>query len=344
MLNRAGEPHATWLRAIADQAITEWSLIRSLNEASLRQDTQALLQTMNGLPSVVASSFEGNGLGEFILYEPFLTSARRAFYDTLVDSKCLITANGVPSVADGSSPANCAIALALFNHLGINATGSRLSGQSAGALFEEGCAQFLRQTFLNLGNIRSGDWQILRNRAITEFYQYEHLATLAELASDNVELASAMVSDYLVKPDVVVVRNPVSERQLRFAANGSMDLHSPLRASNGGKPLLHASVSCKWTIRSDRSQNTRSEALSLVRNRKGPLPHIVAITAEPLPDRIASIALGTGDMDCVYHIALPELQQAVREVGSAASRKALATMVSGKLLRDISDLPLDLCI
>ncbi len=278
------------------------------------------------------------------MYEPFLTTARRAFYDTLVDSKCLITANGVPSVADGSSSSSRAIALALFKRLDIKATGSRLSGQSAGALFEEACAQFLRQTFLNLGNIRPGGWQISRNRSITEFYQYEHLATLAALADANVELASAMVSDYLVKPDVVVVRNPVSERQLRFAANGTMNLHSPLRASNGGKPLLHASVSCKWTIRSDRSQNTRSEALSLVRNRKGPLPHIVAITAEPLPDRIASIALGTGDMDCVYHIALPELQQAVREVGSAASRKALATMVSGKLLRDIADLPLDLCI
>jgi len=153
-----------------------------------------------------------------------------------------------------------------------------------------------------------------------------------------------MVSDYLVKPDVVVVRNPVAERQLRFAADGTTGLHSPLRASNGGKPLLHASVSCKWTIRSDRSQNTRSEALSLARNRKGPLPHIVAITAEPLPDRIASIALGTGDMDCVYHIALPELERAVRDVGSPASRKSLATMVSGKLLRDITDLPLDLCI
>ena len=58
--------------------------------------------------------------------------------------------------------------------------------------------------------------------------------------------------------------------------------------------FLHASISCKWTIRSDRSQNTRTEALNLIRNRKGPLPHIVAVTAEPLPTRIASLALGTG--------------------------------------------------
>ena len=237
--------------------------------------------------------------------EPFLTTARQAFYDFLVDNECLTTANGVPSIADGSSPPSRAIAVALFNNLGINAVGGRLPGQRAGALFEEACARFLRQTFLNLGSIRPGDWQIMRNTAITEFYQYEHLATLAELANDNVELAAAMVSDYLVKPDVVVVRGPVSEDQLRSAADGTIGLYSPLRASNGGKPLLHASVSCKWTIRSDRSQNTRSEALSLVRNRKGPLPHIVAVTAEPLPDRIASIALGTGDMDCVITSPCP---------------------------------------
>ena len=304
---------------------------------------------------------------------PFLASARQAFYDSLVTNKCLITANGVPSIADGDSRISCAIAVALFNNLGVNTVGDRLPGQRAGVLFEEACAQFLRQTFPNLGSIRPGDWHIMRNTEITEFYQYEHLRTLAELAADNLELASAMVSDYLVKPDVVIAREAISDEFLRFAVDSTIKVRSPLRASNGGKRLLHASVSCKWTIRSDRSQNTRSEALSLVRNRKGPLPHVVAITAEPLPDRISSIALGTGDMDCIYHIALPELEQAMAEVASsdsekleravaegasaacrrrlarfqessANSQKSLTTMVSGKLLRDIADLPLDLCI
>lgn len=276
--------------------------------------------------------------------ESLLTTARLAFYAFLVDNNCLVTAGDVPSIADGSSASSRAIAAALFNNLGLNAVGNRLSGQRAGALFEEACAQFLMQTFPNLGNIRPGCWQILRKVPITQFEQYEHLSTLAELANDSIELAAAMVSDYLVEPDVVIARQPVSERKLDSIAGGSIGRRSPLRASNGGKPILHASVSCKWTIRSDRSQNTRSEALSLVRNRKGPLPHIVAITAEPLPQRIASIALGTGDMDCVYHIALPELEQAVNAAGSPAAQKSLATMLSGKLLRDITDLPLDLAI
>jgi hypothetical protein len=59
---------------------------------------------------------------------------------------------------------------------------------------------------------------------------------------------------------------------------------------------------------------------------------------------LASLALGTGDLDFVYHIALPELLAAVKRHGSADSRESLEIMIAGKRLRDISDLPLDLAI
>ena len=35
-------------------------------------------------------------------------------------------------------------------------------------------------------------------------------------------------------------------------------------------------------MRSDRAQYSRTEALNLIRNRKGRLPHIVVVTGEPL--------------------------------------------------------------
>jgi hypothetical protein len=117
-----------------------------------------------------------------------------------------------------------------------------------------------------------------------------------------------------------------------------------LRATNGGLPLIHASVSCKLTLRSDRAQNARSEALNLIRNRKGHAPHIAVVTAEPLPSRLSSLALGTGDIDCVYHFALPELQRAVDAEGNEDSCESLKIMVEGKRLRDIADLPLDLAV
>jgi hypothetical protein len=84
--------------------------------------------------------------------------------------------------------------------------------------------------------------------------------------------------------------------------------------------------------------------LNLIRNRKGRVPHISVVTGEPLPSRLASLALGTGDIDCVYHFALPELIRAVTELGSDDSANLVKIMVDGKRLKDISDLPLDLAV
>jgi hypothetical protein len=84
--------------------------------------------------------------------------------------------------------------------------------------------------------------------------------------------------------------------------------------------------------------------LNLIRNRKGRLPHIVVVTGEPTPTRISSLALGTGDIDCVYHFALPELMDVVSRVGDQSGNEMLQMMVEGRRLRDISDLPFDLAV
>jgi len=108
--------------------------------------------------------------------------------------------------------------------------------------------------------------------------------------------------------------------------------------------VVASPATTRWTIRSDRAQNTRTEALNVLRNRKGHTPHIVAVTAEPLPTRIAALALGTGDIDCVYHIALPELEDAIAAVNNSEQADMLHTLIQGRRLRDLSDLPLDLVI
>lgn len=94
-------------------------------------------------------------------------------------------------------------------------------------------------------------------------------------------------------------------------------------------------------MRSDRAQNSRTEALNMIRNRKGALPHIVVVTAEPLSSRIASIALGTGDIDCVYHVCLYELEKVVNKIGGE-SKALLDTLTKGNRLKDIFDLLFDL--
>jgi len=81
-----------------------------------------------------------------------------------------------------------------------------------------------------------------------------------------------------------------------------------------------------------------------MRNRKGHTPHIVIVTGEPVPSRIASLALGTGDIDCVYHFALHELIKSVKQTGDETATELLEMMTDGRRLRDISDLPFDLAV
>jgi len=57
-----------------------------------------------------------------------------------------------------------------------------------------------------------------------------------------------------------------------------------------------------------------------------------------------SLALGTGDVDFVYHAALPELREALSAIGNEDQLDMLNTIVQGRRLRDISDLVLDLLI
>lgn len=63
-----------------------------------------------------------------------------------------------------------------------------------------------------------------------------------------------------------------------------------------------------------------------------------------MPSRIASIALGTGDVDCVYHFALKELEEAIETIGAEDSAELIDNMIRGNRLKDISDLPLDLAV
>lgn len=68
-------------------------------------------------------------------------------------------------------------------------------------------------------------------------------------------------SDYTITPDIVVVRDSENDSAINAAAllvDDSVITLASLRKKNGGLPLLHASISCTWTIRSDRAQNARS--------------------------------------------------------------------------------------
>lgn len=290
--------------------------------------------------------------------DALIAKARYEFHKKLFDSNTLtLTANGIASNADTSSRGSRAISKRIIEimtgeqHHIVHSV-NKISGQTLGKQFEVVTMDFLRETFPKLQKLRPGDWMILQlgnnNKLKTsDFAQYEHLAYLNALTANNAQLAAFLGNDYLVAPDVVIYRELYSDHEInsdQYIVDDEVGKMADIRRSNGGKPLLHASISAKFTMRSDRAQNSRTEALNLIRNRKGHLPHIVVVTAEPMPNRLASLALGTGDIDCVYHFALYELIRSVQEVGSEDAIESLETLVQGKRLKDISDLPLDLAV
>lgn len=278
--------------------------------------------------------------------EAWLSAARRRFHADCLAGPITVT-NGVPSIADVSNRPSRDIAAALVAKIGASkVVAAKPAGQSSGTMFETACQQFLSETLVQLQHLRPGRLTVARGRAISQFDQYHHLDDLQTLADASRELKTLLGTDYLIKPDVVVIREAETDSAINQTAHlvdDTVARRSPLRSANGARATLHASISCKLTIRSDRVQNTRSEALNLIRNRKGRLPHIAAVTAEPTPSRIAAIALGTGDIDCVYHFALPELLEVLREQ-ERETLELVETMIEGQRLRDIADLPLDLVI
>lgn len=256
--------------------------------------------------------------------------------------------------ADIHSKASVAIAGSLARRLGCGDEEVDISPQEAGSRFSLFTSEFIQGAFALLEHLRPGKWAFSVSQAkpgIAAFDQYEHLYEITKMIGQSKELASSLGMDYLITPDITVSREPLEDEEINISTHivNSEDefaSRTPLRAANLTPPRgsLLATVSCKWTIRSDRAQNTRTEALNLIRNRKGGTPKITVVVMEPLPTRIASIALGTGDIDCAYHAALNELVESVAEYGDEGQLDMMNTMVNGRRLRDISDLPFDLII
>lgn len=281
-----------------------------------------------------------------------ITTARKNYHQELLSNGVLtVDTRGIPSNADSSSKLSISIARGIADQLMVEVR-EKIVGQTSGAKFEQINMQFLSETFPKLQNLRPGKWHIVKlgNRnamKTSSFSQYEHLEYLSQLTHNDARLAASMGNDYMVAPDVVIYRETETDEVINehtAIVDDNICRLADLRKSNGGLPILHASISAKWTMRSDRAQNSRTEALGLIRNRKGHLPHIVVVTGEPMPTRLASLALGTGDIDCVYHFALYELVQAVKDAQAEDSIELLDMLIQGKRLKDISDLPLDLTV
>lgn len=284
-----------------------------------------------------------------------LSDLRNDFHKQLFADCVRMRSEGVPNMADKDSPASVGLAMGMTQKIGLPVLAGNVMPQSLGSSFAAKVCSFLESAFQRLLHLRPGEWTFSTAQGpdgIAKFAQYAHLASIERVLTDHPELRSSLGGDYLIKPDIVVSRKAVGDADINrpsaFLDPGdSLARRSPLRAGNveGSPGILHATISVKWSMRSDRAQNTRTEALNVIRNRKGGTPRIVVVTMEPLPSRLASIAMGTGDIDCCYHAALEELLHAAESFDlSGSEAEILRMLIDGHRLRDISDLPFDLAI
>ena len=145
----------------------------------------------------------------------------------------------------------------------------RKAGQTSGNRFEICCRDFLSATFLQLAHLRPGLWTVktVGNNCrleLAKYEQYRHLIALHDAAMKDPELAAVLGSDYTITPDILVSRDPESDERInavRSLVDDDVARRTSIRKRNNPLPILHASISCKWTIRSDRSQNSRAEEI-----------------------------------------------------------------------------------
>ncbi|BEP13287.1 hypothetical protein acdb102_15980 [Acidothermaceae bacterium B102] len=228
----------------------------------------------------------------------------------------------VPNSSDVDSDSSLVLGGALLDYLGVQNENSSPSATApvlpanTGTPLEDMVRDDLAAALPRLDPNRH--WEVLRSGRITNYAQYQHLDGITAAIAGDPNLSVTLGRDYLIKPDVTV----------GLIGTPTLTPH----------PWLHAAIACKWSIRSDRVQNIRHEAHNMIRHRRGRLPHLVTVTAEPLPSRLASIARGTGEVDVVFHIAYKELEQAVASHGNPLQQDHWEEVTKQGRLRDYNEL------
>jgi hypothetical protein len=244
----------------------------------------------------------------------------------------------------------------LFSELNVDPSATEL--KSIGSRMEEAAVSELRKVRPDL-EFSSG--------TALNFEQYAHLRVFR-----NFTTAYKGPIDSL-EEEVATLRHMYKEKDLRdFFSNVQRvhkraqkdhDLVTRLRAempeesllklditvsapSDGGalvaqaSPRLLIGVSSKWSLRTDRAQDCVSQGSKLVSLRRGHMPHYAVMTMEPRPAMLKLLAYGSGSVDCIYHLALPELRRAAAAVESTKKRQPwrprqdLERMVAQGRLRD----------
>ena len=171
-----------------------------------------------------------------------IEALRQAYHREIANKVLRQNSSGVPNNADSGSTSSVRIARGIAQHIGLPLGSDKLAGQTAGRLFEEATKNFLRDAFGLLSHLRPGEWEFSLGGDIRDYEQYLHLSDVRRMVDEHEELR-IIFGDYIVKPDIVVCREPVSDTKINendTLLNGdTVASYTPLRRANS-----QASISC----------------------------------------------------------------------------------------------------
>lgn len=261
--------------------------------------------------------------------------------------------NGNPSTSDNNDRLSVEWGRALFDELGVQPGTAEVTG--VGSVMESKVA-------LHLAGLRP-DLVIANSRSAGDFEQYSHLKVFRDFSrayeapSGDLIDRLAGLRDATPDPGTRSLLEDALRASLKARDNSAlvsvlleaMPEESLLKiditvASPAPTGRLLVALSSKWSLRTDRAQDCISQGAKLVNQRRGQMPHYAVLTMEPRPAMLRLIASGSGAVDCVYHLALPELRRAAeiierrRGAGAWGPRHTLERLVAQRRVRDYDEL------
>ncbi len=253
---------------------------------------------------------------------------------------------GRPNTSDKGDPGSIALGKVFFEVMNIPSDATP-PDKAVGNLMASLMSSDLHSALVN----EAPHLDVEPERAFTNFEQFSHLNAAGELRGEMAKEVTRAVEDLhkfssqaglgteirdklgahldRIREEVQLAESRRREL-LNLLGEESLlklDITVSREIANSVTPTISlrhlvAGFSLKWTLRTDRAQDCRSQGAKMTALRRGRMPHFAAVTMEPRPSMLALLGRGSGDIDCVYHLHLPALSAAIDEYCSGTQRKA----------------------
>lgn len=272
---------------------------------------------------------------------------------------CGYRPNGKPNTSDASDAFSVELGEALFDAMGVP------TGTSAPSGVDKKMSQLLAA---DLGSRVSGTGlEVLPERPLESFAQFRHIGVLRNFQAEPSpgvtkavkRLRAFAMRSVTTPPRTVTKRDTLfdeldqalaDETAIRRQIIDDLGEESLLgldvtasRPQATGLPHLEAGFSLKWSLRTDRAQDPRSQGAKMSALRRGRMPHFAAVTMEPRPYMLRILGGGSGEVDVVYHLDLPSLATALEKTTTGRPRRRetrdqFRRLVDQRRLLDYDDL------